>query len=194
MEGHKVEKVIQQSQLDSSPNLGDHVVAAIEQEYIDTYKDMSIEDMKAEYKKMARSKKVTDAEKDMLKEAIKVRENDKYKETTERYNERWKVQADARKDEEEFAHQLLRLCYRNASNMYVSNGVLFYKGKRVEKNGEGIRTIANTPLNIPKAAASWVYDNMLELAPKLDESRHQLLPNLIWNTQTQELEETDGKA
>lgn len=105
------------------------------------------------------------------------------------------VEQDIKKDKARFAQYVLFRCRILNSHIYydAETLTLFNRHTVITPTINSILLLAKTPDMITQAQAIWIYNKLIEAAPRLDHNRVLVAPGLAWDFKRGELVEIKGK-
>lgn len=100
----------------------------------------------------------------------------------------WWVEQDIRRDKARFAEYIFVRCHKLNPHLHLRKGsFLFNSHKLISKHPNDIAELANIPETLAVPTATWVYNRLAQTVPRLDESRIEVAPGLLWDFEEQKL-------
>lgn len=100
------------------------------------------------------------------------------------------VEQDIRKNKQRFAQYVLVRCKKLNPHLHTrDNAFLFNSHTIVNKHPNDIAELAGLAETLTTPLAALVYNRLIEIVPKLDKTRIEVTPGLVWNMDTCEFEE-----
>lgn len=104
------------------------------------------------------------------------------------------VEQDIRKKDVRFAEYVLFRCQYLNPDLNKRDGGFLYVGQRIVfPTSNGIADLADLPGKLPPAIVLWVHKRLYQYAPRLNESKIEIKPGLLWDLKRGELVELPKK-
>lgn len=98
------------------------------------------------------------------------------------------VEQDIKRKEQKYAEYILFRCQYLNPNIHTREGGRLYAGHTlVLPTSASITSLADTPSRLSPAIVMWVHKRLLRSAPRLDESKIEICPGLLWDFNKQGL-------
>ena len=104
------------------------------------------------------------------------------------------VELDIRKNKPRFAQYILTRCKKLNPHLHTRGELLFNSHELVRDDKKDIAKLADIPEQLTQETAQWVYKRLMKVAPPLDNDRIVVAKDLIWNMDTCEFENWEGKS
>lgn len=104
------------------------------------------------------------------------------------------VEQDIRRKSVRFAEYVLFRCQYLNSNLHVRDASMLYAGHRlVFPTSNSIADLADLPGRLPSPIVIWVYKRLMRNSPKLNNSKIEIKPGLLWDIKNGRLVKKDEK-
>lgn len=101
------------------------------------------------------------------------------------------VEKRIRKDKMKFAKYIYTRCRRLNPTLHLRRKIFLYNGHTlIRDNPLDIAKLADLAEQINSAQAAWVYKRLVATVPELKDDKIEILPGLLWNLETLELEDS----
>lgn len=105
------------------------------------------------------------------------------------------VEQDIRRKEMRYAEYLLFRCRYLNPNIHTREGGFLYAGHTlIFPTSASIANLADIPSRLPTTIVVWIHKRLSRESPKLDGSKIEVCPGLLWDFNKQELVELPKKS
>ena len=98
------------------------------------------------------------------------------------------VEQDIRKKDARFAEYVLFRCQYLNKDLHIREGEFLYAGHRIVfPTSTAIADLADLPGKLPPAIVVWVHKRLCRQSPRLNESKIEIYPGLLWDFEEKDL-------
>lgn len=105
------------------------------------------------------------------------------------------VEQDIKRRETRYAEYILFRCLYLNKNLHIREGDILCVGHNIVfPTSAGIASLADLPSQLPSSIVLWVHKRLCNSVPKLNESKIEIAPGLLWDYNKGDLVELPKKS